>query len=188
MCFIISPGARVFYNAYFGQGFGPIFLDDLLCTGRETRIIDCPRSTSTGVGDIDFCRGHLDDAGLRCVAGTYVVHYHGKNHINMYVLVSYICTHTIIITNWLHNYTYIHTVVHLTIHPVSFHSLSWWRHSIGWWNHWQWGSCGGLREWTVGHCVWWLLGSCRCTSCLQTARFFCYWYVVTNSSVSRPAA
>ena len=65
----VSPGARVFYNAYFGQGFGPIFLDDLLCTGRETRIIDCPRSTSTGVGNIDFCRGHLDDAGLRCVAG-----------------------------------------------------------------------------------------------------------------------
>ena len=64
-------GASVFYNAYFGQGFGPIFLDDLLCTGRETRIIDCPRSTSTGVGNVDFCRGHLDDAGLRCVEGTY---------------------------------------------------------------------------------------------------------------------
>ena len=62
----VFSGASVFYNAYFGQGFGPIFLDDLLCTGRETRIIDCPRSTSTGVGDIDFCRGHLDDAGLRC--------------------------------------------------------------------------------------------------------------------------
>ena len=60
-------GATVFYNAYFGQGFGPIFLDDLLCTSREARLIDCPRSTSTGIGDIDFCRGHLDDAGLRCV-------------------------------------------------------------------------------------------------------------------------
>ena len=69
--YFVFLGASVFYNAYFGQGFGPIFLDDLLCTGRETRIIDCPRSTSTGVGDIDFCRGHLDDAGLRCVAGEY---------------------------------------------------------------------------------------------------------------------
>ena len=68
--YISIIGASVFYNAYFGQGFGPIFLDDLLCTGRETRIIDCPRSTSTGVGDIDLCRGHLDDAGLRCVEGT----------------------------------------------------------------------------------------------------------------------
>ena len=66
----IFSGATVFYNAFFGQGFGPIFLDDLLCTSREARLIDCPRSTSTGVGDIDFCRGHLDDAGLRCVAGT----------------------------------------------------------------------------------------------------------------------
>ena len=71
---IITPhsylsGATVFYNAFFGQGIGPIFLDDLLCTSREARLIDCPRRTSTGVGDIDFCRGHLDDAGLRCVAG-----------------------------------------------------------------------------------------------------------------------
>ena len=63
-------GYTYYHNAYFGQGFGPILLDDLLCTGRETRIIDCPRSTSTGVGDIDSCRGHLDDAGLRCVEGT----------------------------------------------------------------------------------------------------------------------
>ena len=60
-------GVTVLYNAYFGQGFGPILLDDLLCTSREARLIDCPRSTSTGVGDIDFCRGHLDDAGLRCM-------------------------------------------------------------------------------------------------------------------------
>ena len=64
-------GYTYYHNAYFGQGFGPIFLDDLLCTGRETRIIDCPRSTTTGVGDVDFCRGHLDDAGLRCVEGAY---------------------------------------------------------------------------------------------------------------------
>ena len=64
--FLSYLGYTYYSNAYFGQGFGPIFLDDLLCTGRETRIIDCPRSTTTGVGDVDFCRGHLDDAGLRC--------------------------------------------------------------------------------------------------------------------------
>ena len=72
---ILFSGASVFYNAYFGQGFGPIFLDDLLCTGREANVIDCPRSSSTGVGDVDFCRGHLDDAGLRCVEGRYECSY-----------------------------------------------------------------------------------------------------------------
>ena len=64
-------GYTYYHNAYFGQGFGPILLDDLLCTGREARLVDCLRYTSTGVGDIDSCRGHLDDAGLRCVEGMY---------------------------------------------------------------------------------------------------------------------
>ena len=64
-------GYTYYHNAYFGQGFGPILLDDLLCIGGEARLVDCLRYTSTGVGDIDSCRGHLDDAGLRCVEGTY---------------------------------------------------------------------------------------------------------------------
>ena len=60
-------GSTPYYNAFFGQGTGPIFLDDLLCNGRETRLINCPRLTSTGIGNVDFCRGHQDDAGVRCV-------------------------------------------------------------------------------------------------------------------------
>lgn len=59
----ILAGARPFYNAFYGAGTGPIYLDDLRCTNRETRLIDCPHG---GVNMIDNCRGHLDDAGLRC--------------------------------------------------------------------------------------------------------------------------
>jgi len=39
--------------------------------------------------------------------------------------------------------------------------------------HWRWrsrGACGNLLEWSVGHCVWWLLGSRGCQCRLQTAR------------------
>ena len=69
-CFLCEYLGYTYYNnAYFGQGLGPILLDDLLCTGSETRIIDCPRDTTTGVGDVDSCRGHLDDAGLKCLEG-----------------------------------------------------------------------------------------------------------------------
>lgn len=56
-------GARPFFNAAFGQGTGPIYLDDFRCTNRESRLIDCPHG---GLNMIDNCRGHLDDAGLRC--------------------------------------------------------------------------------------------------------------------------
>ena len=59
------PGATPRYNAFYGQGSGPIWLDDLLCTGREQRLVDCPVSTG-GIGMVDFCNGHADDAGVTC--------------------------------------------------------------------------------------------------------------------------
>jgi len=68
---IVYLGYTYYYNAYFGQGFGPILLDDLLCRGTEAKLIDCPRSTSQGIGTYDYCRGHLDDAGLRCQESKY---------------------------------------------------------------------------------------------------------------------
>jgi len=56
-------GAVVYSDAFFGQGTGPILLDDLNCTGMENRLTDCP---SDGVGNSDNCRGHADDAGVQC--------------------------------------------------------------------------------------------------------------------------
>ena len=61
-------GSTAFFNAYFGRGTGHILLDDLLCNGSETRLIDCPRFSSQGIGTYDFCQnGHGEDAGVRCV-------------------------------------------------------------------------------------------------------------------------
>ena len=55
------PGATPFYRAQYGQGTGPILLDNLLCNSRETRLIDCPHN---GIG-VHNCI-HSEDAGLRC--------------------------------------------------------------------------------------------------------------------------
>ena len=61
-------GSMAFFDAYFGRGTGHILLDDLLCTGSETRLIDCPRYTSHGIGTYDDCTtGHGEDAGVRCM-------------------------------------------------------------------------------------------------------------------------
>ena len=60
-CTVIFAGATAFSLARFGQGTGPILLDNLLCNSRETRLIDCPHS---GIG-IHNC-GHSEDAGIRC--------------------------------------------------------------------------------------------------------------------------
>ena len=61
----MSVGAIARTSARFGQGTGPIFFDDLRCTGLEYRVFDCP---SRGIEVSSGC-GHSEDAGVTCVAG-----------------------------------------------------------------------------------------------------------------------
>ena len=56
-------------GAYFGQGSGPIFLDNVTCTGRESTIAMC---SHLGVGVTRSC-SHGEDAGVRCYKRGYYV-------------------------------------------------------------------------------------------------------------------
>ena len=55
------PGAIAAARAHFGEGTGPIHLDNLECTGMEGRLDQCVHQ---GVG-INNC-GHREDAGVLC--------------------------------------------------------------------------------------------------------------------------
>ena len=68
------PGAEVFRNAFFGQGTGRIFLDDVACNGTESRLIDC-RHPSIGQQDC----GHYEDAGVNC-SGKHNSYSYQRNH------------------------------------------------------------------------------------------------------------
>ncbi len=50
-----------FQRAEFGRGIGEIWLDDVLCTGTEPALLQCPADP---IGQ-DNC-GHGEDAGVRC--------------------------------------------------------------------------------------------------------------------------
>ena len=49
-------------RAYYGQGSGPILLDNVRCTGSESHIWDCKHN---GWND-DNC-GHYKDVGVDCL-------------------------------------------------------------------------------------------------------------------------
>jgi len=55
------PHTRVNTTAYFGPGNGQIWLDNLFCTGFESRLINCNHN---GFGNHDC--SHSEDAGLIC--------------------------------------------------------------------------------------------------------------------------
>ena len=49
--------------ATFGQGNGPIYIDNLACTGTEPRLLACGYDSHT-----TDC-AHTEDAGIRCSTG-----------------------------------------------------------------------------------------------------------------------
>lgn len=61
MC-ALPVGALAVSKAFFMEGSGPIFLDNVGCTGNETELLDC-----TSVQDIAIhnCH-HGEDAGVIC--------------------------------------------------------------------------------------------------------------------------
>ena len=62
---IFPTGATTLTGSRVVDGTGQIVLDNLRCTGSESRLVDCSHN---GLG-VHNCR-HSDDAGVRCSAGT----------------------------------------------------------------------------------------------------------------------
>ena len=56
-----SSGAQPKSDAYYGQGYGTIFLDDVRCIGNETDINECSHKPWTA-NDCD----HSEDVGVYC--------------------------------------------------------------------------------------------------------------------------
>lgn len=59
---------RYWQLAYYGQGSGPIWLDDLHCRGNESSLANCPHS---GWG-IHNC-GHNEDVSVSCSDGKFCI-------------------------------------------------------------------------------------------------------------------
>nr|XP_034321262.1 neurotrypsin-like [Crassostrea gigas] len=60
-----STNAKAKQNAFFGQGNGTIWMDDLRCTDNDTNIFNCSQNRF----GIHNC-GHHEDAGVMCYIST----------------------------------------------------------------------------------------------------------------------
>ena len=59
---IFCSSAYTYYDsAYFGQGTGPIWLDDLSCSGSELTLLQC---SHRGLGSHNC--SHNEDVSVRC--------------------------------------------------------------------------------------------------------------------------
>ena len=81
----LCTAAVAYPNAYFGQGTGLVVLDQLGCSGSETRLSDC---SHRGFNTTAPSCGHDDDAGVRCNQGKK-----GKTEVNLVVVIPLTPTH-----------------------------------------------------------------------------------------------
>ena len=62
-CHCMSPtGSIPVRNAAFSEGIGSILLDNLMCEGLESSLLDCVASEDIGTHNCE----HSEDAGVRC--------------------------------------------------------------------------------------------------------------------------
>ena len=57
---VYFAGDTFFSNAYFGQGSGPIFMDEVRCDSSDTALLACPYDPDTSEDS------HKEDVGVRC--------------------------------------------------------------------------------------------------------------------------
>ena len=59
---VYTAGAEVLFENQFGTSVIPIFLDQVVCSGTESSLLDCRRNTVLGLPTCD----HSQDVGVRC--------------------------------------------------------------------------------------------------------------------------
>ena len=66
ICFTCCADGIPYYNAYFGAGTGPIYLDDVACTSSASQLLECSSRSISSHNCL-----HSADAGVGCEGNTF---------------------------------------------------------------------------------------------------------------------
>ena len=80
-----EPYAGRFRRSRFGAGPGPIWLDDLLCNGNESSLLDCPLASARTARDaigVHNCRSS-EVVGVRCMAAGDVAQPYANGRVDI---------------------------------------------------------------------------------------------------------
>ena len=75
VCRQLGLGTYGYYGYYYGQGSGPIWLDNVICTGSELTLANCGH---LGFNVTRSC-SHYEDEGIRCY-GTRGISLYKQNY------------------------------------------------------------------------------------------------------------
>ena len=62
--FFLTSDAQAFSNAFYGQGSGPIYLDNVQCSGSELDLFDCPGDTTPSCTQADAASVRCNPTGM----------------------------------------------------------------------------------------------------------------------------
>ena len=103
---------RVDSYSAFGQGTGPIWMDDIQCTGNETNIAQC----SFPGWAVNNC-GHYEDAGVVCSSEspinntlneTISMYKYASIHVHVWFVYRFIINTAILLSTSLYKYCELH--------------------------------------------------------------------------------
>ncbi len=80
-----EPYAGRFRSSRFGAGAGPVWLDDMLCAGNESSLLDCPlasgRTARDAIGVHNCKSGEI--VGVRCMAASDVTRPYANGRVDI---------------------------------------------------------------------------------------------------------
>ena len=75
LVFLLHVDAKALNSSFFGAGSGPIFMDDVTCSGYEVRLVDCSYNIHHNYFHTEDAACYMQPWYVQCVFTSNLWHY-----------------------------------------------------------------------------------------------------------------